>query len=174
MAPSPRILAVQANRLVPAAPPEEVFEPPAPAFLIGSSPLIIRLVKIVDGNLVQRAIECETDVNRGIVEAKAEDWSLIRTSIQFTKDGGQVADLGACIQKPTPAKETELTRGGSVGIAICIISPAPAWDAIVLAADGGLIDVHVKIELLLVDGAGKIHVMDTVNAMESVDPQTAV
>jgi hypothetical protein len=148
-------------------------EPPAPAFLIGGSPLI-RFVKIGDGNTVRRTVEYETTVNRGILEAKTDDQFWIRSTVSFSKDGGQVADLGGCIEKPTPLKQTELNRGGSVGIIMDMDIPAPAWAAIIGATPvGQTIDVHVKIELLLVDGAGKTHVLDTVDARAAIDPQTA-
>jgi hypothetical protein len=149
----------------------DTVEPPEPAFLIGGSPLI-QFVKLTDGT---RVVEYETTMNRGILEAKTEDRFWIRTTTRFTKDGSEVADLGGCIEKPTPLKQAELNRGGSVGIIMDISIPDdPEWLAIIAAAAGGLIDVHLKIELLLEDGAGKIHVLDTVNASAPVDPGPAI
>jgi hypothetical protein len=148
-------------------------DPPPPAFLIGNSPLI-RFVKIGNGNTVRRTVEYEAEVTRGFLEARTDDQFLIRNTVSFSKDGGQVADIGACIEKPTPLKQTELNRGGSVGVIMDIDIPAPAWAVIIGATPvGQTIDVHVKIELLLVDGGGKTHVLDTVDAKAAIDPQTA-
>ncbi len=53
-------------------------------------------------------------------------------------------------------------QGGTVAIGACIDIPAPLWAALVAAVGaGGTVEAKATVELVMTDGAGVEHVLDT-------------
>jgi len=154
--------------------PESTAEPPTPAFLIGGSPLLL-LLKDISGTEVVRLFEVQASVNKGIVQAKDEDKFQLRTTIRFSKDGGELF-IDACIQKPTPDKDSGIRGGSDVPVTIVMVLTAAQYETLLSAApnDGDTVDALVLLELILTDGKGVEHVLDSVSAASAVDPRDAL
>jgi hypothetical protein len=155
--------------------PESETETPAPTFLIGDSPLMMALLKTTSGQAVARVVEVNVGVNRGIVQTKDEDKFQLRTTIGFSKDGGELF-IGACIEKPAPDKDTELRGGSDVPVTIILVLTAAQYDALLAAApdEGDTVDASALVELILTDGKGEQHVLDSASAKTTVDPRDAL
>ena len=174
MTPSSHILAVLcicAGALAagcdsPITPSEDQFEPPAPAFLLGGSPLIILI-----NDPTELSIEVRVEVTRGLTLPKPNDVFLLRMSLSFSPGSvGQVDPKDFAVSQ---AKDEGLRGSGTVSIGACIEIPADVWTKLQAAdaADGaGNPTATVTVQLVLVDGTGTEHVLDTKTDTGSIDP----
>jgi hypothetical protein len=139
---------------------------PAPEFLIGGSPLIITLIPTT------RTLNVGVEVTKGIVQAADNDKFFLRATTTFTSPNGLIADIGACIEKPTATKQDQIRGGSTVGFIMDIDIPDDPWSKLVNAANQGVtITAHVTVELIMIDGSGGEHVLDRAEAASAVDPQ---
>lgn len=148
----------------PTAPDEATLEPAGPAFLIGDAPLSI----LVD--ISMPAIEVTTEVTRGLTLPKPNDVFLLRTSLSFTP--GSVGHVDPKDDPVAQQKDDGLRGSGTVSIVVCINIPDDVWIKLVAAdaQDGaGNPSVTATVELILVDEAGKEHVLDTKTGTGDVD-----
>lgn len=132
-------------------------DPPPPRFLIGDSPLQIELKQeqktVGDLTLTIHYIEIKSDVSGGIAQVKNEDRFTIRATVDFTKlDGSQVGIVDPKVDIPA-AEWTKLVAA----------NPQPA---------GNAIDANVTLELILTDGAGKEHLLDSASGTATIDPKS--
>jgi hypothetical protein len=142
-----------------------------PLFLLGETPTN----SLVQVSATERYLELEVEVTRGIIEARAEDRFLLRTSAEFSEDGSVVG----LIEPKTDGiadvtKDAELRTGSMVPVRVVLSISDALWEAL-LAADAGagdVLDVSLVIELLLQDSAGGVRLLDRVTATGLVDPKT--
>jgi hypothetical protein len=143
----------------------------APLFLIGEVPT----GRLVEVSATERYLELEVEVTRGIIEARAEDRFLLRTSAEFSKDGNVVG----VVEPKTDGiadvtKDAELRTGSMVPVRVVLSISDALWEAL-LAADAGagdVLDVSLVIELLLQDSAGGVRLLDRVTGTGIIDPKT--
>jgi hypothetical protein len=155
----------------PLAPRGDVSTTP---LLIGNSPLsVIMDINLPAPFLGDWFLQVDTVMNKGLLEVALEDKFLLRTTVSFTKDGGQVADIGACIEKPIPAKQGEFSTGKSVEVIVVVPISESVKDALLAADDsatGGSDPVaHVLLELILSTDNDKV--LDAVASSETVNPK---
>ena len=117
------------------------------ALLIGQSPLIVL-------DATKPAVEVTAEVTRGLTNVKIEDKFKVRTTVAFTGLG----IVGPLETSLVGVKDDGVRHGGEVSIIICIEIPDPLWDAIQSA---GAFEAKATVELIMTDGAGKEHVLDT-------------
>lgn len=132
-----------------------------PRFLIGNSPLMT----LHAGDPDDVMIEVTTEVTRGLTEPKPSDLFLLRLSVSFEASGG--GDLGSVGPKDVSfslVKDEGLRGVGTVSIGACIQIPAEVFSDL-QAADQGDGSANptgsATVELVLVDGDGKEHILDT-------------
>lgn len=160
-----------------------VDPPLAPRGEAAMTPLVIGQSPLLIGGCIQLPVpfsgdwfvEVSADMNKGLANVALEDRFLIRTSGSFTKNGGAVADIDICIQKPVPAKEDEFRAGKSVEVLVVEPLSAAVKDALLAADDsatGGTDPVAtVLMELLLTEDSGSEKVLDSITISEVVDPR---
>ena len=129
---------------------------PAAESLIGQSPLILLLDPSIPG------VEVMAGVTRGLTQVRVEDKFKVRMAVEF-KGLGTVGPLDADL---AGVKDDGVRGGGEVAITVCIQIPAPLWDALVSA---GTVEAKATVELVMRDGAGKEHVLDSKEATTTVD-----
>jgi hypothetical protein len=134
---------------------DDTLSAPAPEFLIGNSPLFIRIVPPGQGQLP--GVEVTVEVTRGLTEVKIEDKFKVRMTVEFS-NGTVLGTVGPQDQSLVGVKDDGLRQGALVEIAGCIDIPAPLWDDLVAA---GTVEVKATVELVMTDGAGKEHILDT-------------
>ncbi len=142
--------------------------------MLGGSPLLIgACIDLPAPFSGDWFVQVDTEMNKGLLKVALEDRFVIRTSVTFTKDGGQVADLGVCVQKPIPAKPGEFRAGKSTEIIEVIPISDAVKDALLAADDsgsGGSNPVaHVLLELLL--STDSETVLDAATFSAAVDPK---
>ena len=127
------------------------------------------------GNLGTRHyIEIGSDVSHGIAQVKNEDRFSIRASVRFTKpDGSRVKDVDLTENHAVAdLLDKQIRGGGSVAIIMDIDIPIPGkWQPLVDANNGNGLNAHVTLGLILTDGAGKEHLLDTASGSAVVDPK---
>lgn len=140
-----------------------------PQLLIGQSPLI----RFDPADPAGAVIEVTTEVTRGLTEPAAADRFLLRVSASFRTSGdGDIAGIAPKDVGVSQPKDEGLRGKGTVSIVICINVPAPVLAALEAAdaADGaGNPSAAVTVQLVLVDGRGQEHVLDTRAATGVVD-----
>ena len=129
---------------------------PAAEFLIGGSPLIIFL------NPIEPGVELTVGVTRGLTRVRTEDKFKVRTTVEF-KGFGTVGPQDLSL---AGVKDDGVRGGGEVALDVCVQIPAPLWDALVSA---GTVEAKATVELVMRDGAGKEHVLDSKEATTTVD-----
>ena len=128
---------------------DDTLSAPPPEFLIGNSPLITL-------DKTKPAVEVTVEVTRGLTQVRIEDKFKIRTTVEFTGfDNSTLVPLDISL---VGVKDDGVRQGGTVAVTGCIDIPAPLWDALVAA---GLVEAKATVELVMTDGAGKEHVLDT-------------
>lgn len=138
---------------------------PAAEFLIGGSPLIIL-------DPTTRTLNVQVEVTKGIVKAADNDKFFLRTTPSFQVDDAAPVGLQPCIDKPQPATEDKIKGGSTVPVLVSVPIDDDTWIKLVAAADqGATITAYVTVELLLIDGAGREHVLDTAAQTSHVDPK---
>jgi len=142
----------------------------SPLFLIGETPTN----HLVEVSATERYLEVEVQVTRGIIEARAEDRFLLRTSAEFSKDGGVVGLVDPKTDGIADVtKDTELRQGSMVPVRVVLSISDALWEAL-LAADAGagdVLDVSLVVELLLQDAAGGVRLLDRVTGSGIIDPK---
>lgn len=140
---------------------------PPPEFLIGDSPLILLL------DPATKTLNVGVEVTKGIVQAADNDKFFLRTTTSFKVDDNEVpAGIIICIEKPEPATQDKIKGGSTVPVNVAVVIDDDTWIKLLAAADqGATITANVAVELLLIDGAGKEHVLDTASQTAVVDPK---
>jgi len=147
------------------APDEVTLEPPAPAFLIGGSPLIIDII-----DPATHEIGVTVEVTRGLTIPKPNSVFKLRTSLSFTP--GSVGSVDPKDNPVTRAKDEGIRGSGTVSLEVCVQIPDEVWAKLVAAdqQDGtGNPTATATVQLILTDGAGKEHILDTKTDTSSID-----
>lgn len=142
-----------------------------PLFLIGDSPLISLLL---DPSTGQHTLRVEVEVTRGLVEVKLEDKFKIRTTVVLTADGNPFPDGTVGPQKDAlvAVKDDGVRGGGTVALQPCVDIPSELWTKLVSAdVESATVEATATVELVMLDGAGKEHVLDEVTQTAGIDPK---
>ena len=129
---------------------DDSLSAPPPAFLIGGSPLITL-------DKTKPAVEVTVEVTRGLTQVRIEDKFKVRTTVEFS-NGTVLGTVGPQDLSLVGVKDDGVRGGGTVSIAGCIHIPAPLW---ALLQAQGMVEAKATVELVMTDGAGNEHVLDT-------------
>ncbi len=148
----------------PTAPTEDAFEPPAPAFLLGGSPLIILI-----NDPALPIIDVTAEVTRGLTIPKPNDVFKLRTSLSFAPC--EACGVTSQVFGVSQQKDEGLRGSGTVAIIMCINIPIDVWTKLQAAdTQSGNPTATATVELVLVDGNGKEHILDTKTKTDPIDP----
>jgi hypothetical protein len=136
---------------------DNTLSAPAPEFLLGGSPLILLL------DPATKTLNVGVEVTKGIVNtADHNDRFWLRTTTSFKVDDEDPVALQPCVDKPEPAKQEQIKGGSTVPVVVAVVIDDDTWTKLVAAADlGATITANVTVELLMIDGAGAEHILDT-------------
>ena len=148
-----------------------IFAVPVQAGFIGDVPVIPFKRKSDDYDfLVGVGIE-NLWVTKGVVKAAEQDRFLMVVSIEFTrKDGSWVASISPRDSGITKDEEAELRKGAYVKVLPILVDvPSAVGETLKpLISYGKSVLCVVTIQLVLVDGKGGRHVLDTVEVTEAL------
>jgi hypothetical protein len=142
---------------------------PAQAGIIGDVPVIPFERDPYDYNLLVGVDIDNLWITKGVVQAAEHDRFIMVTSIEFTrKDGSWIAGIDPKDQSVTKDEDAELRKGAYVkAVPILRLVPSTVGETIrPYITDGKSVLCEVTIQLMLVDGKGGRHILETVVATE--------
>jgi hypothetical protein len=153
-----------------------VFSSTAYSGLLGDAPPVITVVKT--GNTLTNMIIGNVHANKGIVNAFYNDRFILESFVDFYDATSGVFITGTIPEESglTPADDSDLRKGSTVEVAALThtIPGDVASDTAAVLNGGNSVNYDVTISLVLVDGAGKKHILDTVTVGGVIVPEVVV